>query len=470
VSGLAARDTRGPPSAHNSTNSRTGLNQVSTSNAAAKNRETAIIETERAEIGGVKWSVYIYYIKSVGYAATAVSVSFFALFQILAVSSNIWLSRWTDDPRAVTEPGVRNRYLAVYGLLGLLKSITIMVATAVIFVFTLDAAVKLHRSMLLRIMKSTMSFFDTTPLGRILNRFAKDIDNVDTTIPLFVQMTIYQVLVVIGTLVAIIFAMPIFILVVIPVVMLFYFLQKFYVATARQVKRMEAISRSPIYTHFSETITGSSTIRAFGRSESFIMENEEKVDENQACYYPILVATYWLTTRLELIGNLLIMFACLFAVISRGSIEPGLVGLSLSYALNVTNALNRLVRMITEVETNMVAVERIQEYQAQFNNQLNLIEVLQYTWVYTIYTGPKTISLSSPQKFNFPPACKTPISDPHKPFSHLFLPLLYLFSSFNQFPFCLHFSSFSFLFFNFSHSFAKRNCPYFQIHPWLYIE
>ncbi len=88
------------------------------------------------------------------------------------------------------------------------------------------------------------------------------------------------------------------------------------------------------------------------------------MDENQICYYPTVVANRWLAMRLEVIGNLLILFASLFAVFSRGSIEPGLVGLSLSYGLNVTNALNMLVRSTTDVETNMVSVERIQEYQA----------------------------------------------------------------------------------------------------------
>jgi len=332
------------------------------SKASTKTGEI-LIETEKAEIGGVKWSVYGYYTKSVGYGASAVSVAFYLIYQGFSVGSNIWLSSWADDPRASTDPGVRNMYLAVYGGLGVLQSLSIMVATTVLSIFTLNAAIKLHHSMLMRILKSPMSFFDTTPLGRILNRFSKDIDIVDNTIPMTMRMVLNQLLNVLGTLVAIVFAMPIFIVVVIPIAVVYYFLQKFYVATARQVKRMESISRSPIFTHFSETITGSSTIRAFDRTESFIRENEKKVDENQVCYYPIVVANRWLGIRLEIIGNLLIMFASLFAVISRGSIQPGLVGLSLSYALNVTNALNMLVRMTTEVETNLVAVERIQEYQ-----------------------------------------------------------------------------------------------------------
>ena len=171
------------------------------------------------------------------------------------------------------------------------------------------------------------------------------------------------ILSVIGTIIVIIFALPIFIVVVIPIAIAYYFLQKFYVATARQVKRMESITRSPIYTHFGETITGGSTIRAYNRAAAFMKENEKRTDMNQMCYYPSICANRWLSIRLEFIGNLIVMFASLMAVLTRGSIDPGVIGLALSYALNVTGALNQLVRLTTEVETNMVSVERIQEYQ-----------------------------------------------------------------------------------------------------------
>lgn len=143
----------------------------------------------------------------------------------------------------------------------------------------------------------------------------------------------------------------------------FYFLQKFYVSTARQVKRLESISRSPIYSHFGETVSGATTIRAYAKSQSFIATNEKKIDENQVCYYPTFVSSRWLAVRLETIGNILILFAALFAVTARDVMDPGLVGLSLSYALTVTQSLSYLVTMVSEVETNMVGVERIKEYQ-----------------------------------------------------------------------------------------------------------
>merc|ERR1719400_340754 len=110
-----------------------------------------------------------------------------------------------------------------------------------------------------------MSFFETTPLGRILNRLSKDVDICDTTIPNNLRGLLGTILNVLVTVIVIVFAMPIFLVVVIPIAIAYYFLQKFYVATARQVKRMESITRSPIYTHFSETITGGPTIRAYNR-------------------------------------------------------------------------------------------------------------------------------------------------------------------------------------------------------------
>ncbi|KAB7499300.1 Multidrug resistance-associated protein 1, partial [Armadillidium nasatum] len=135
-----------------------------------------------------------------------------------------------------------------------------------------------------------------------------------------------------------------------------------YVTTSRQLKRIESVSRSPIYSHFGETIQGASSIRAYGKQDEFILSSEQKVDFNQVSYYPSVIANRWLAIRLEFIGNILTFFAALFAVMARGKISGGEVGLSVSYALSVTQTLNWLVRMTSDVETNIVAVERVKEY------------------------------------------------------------------------------------------------------------
>ena len=128
------------------------------------------------------------------------------------------------------------------------------------------------------------------------------------------------------------------------------------------MKRLESVTRSPIYSHFSETLSGVSTIRAYNSTSRFIGESNYRVDYNQVCYFPSVCANRWLAVRLEFIGNLIILFAAIFAVYGRDHLSPGVVGLSITYALSVTQTLNWLVRMTSEMETNIVSVERIVEY------------------------------------------------------------------------------------------------------------
>lgn len=128
---------------------------------------------------------------------------------------------------------------------------------------------------------------------------------------------------------------PPFLIVVAPIALLYYFIQRFYVATSRQLKRLESVSRSPIYSHFGETVTGVQAIRAYGQQDRFTRESENKVDQNQICYYPSIISNRWLAVRLEFIGNCIILFAALFAVLGKGQM-PALVGLSITYCLQVS--------------------------------------------------------------------------------------------------------------------------------------
>lgn len=142
---------------------------------------------------------------------------------------------------------------------------------------------------------------------------------------------------VIATLFVISFATPPFVFVILPIALFYYFVQRFYVATSRQLKRLESVSRSPIYSHFGESVTGTHIIRAYGVQDRFVKESEHRVDLNQICYYPSIIANRWLAVRLEMVGNLIIFFAALFAVLSPSdTVNGGTVGLSISYALQVT--------------------------------------------------------------------------------------------------------------------------------------
>ncbi|XP_055592513.1 multidrug resistance-associated protein 1-like isoform X3 [Uranotaenia lowii] len=220
----------------------------------------------------------------------------------------------------------------------------------------------MHEALLKNVFRLPLEFFDITPLGRILSRFSKDVDVVDAHLPYRLSGVLYMVCEVVATLVVISISTPIFAAVILPIGILYWAVQRFYVATSRQLKRLESVSRSPIYSHFGESIQGAQTIRAYNLQERFIMESESRVDFNQVCYFPSIIANRWLAVRLEMVGNLIILFAALFAVLGRETMNAGLVGLSVSYALQITQTLNWLVRMTSDVETNIVAVERIKEY------------------------------------------------------------------------------------------------------------
>nr|XP_027217424.1 multidrug resistance-associated protein 1-like [Penaeus vannamei] len=325
-----------------------------------------LIEKEKAETGKVQLSVYGYYIRAIGIMSTCMTVVFYILSQACTVGSNVWLTAWSSESALQNEtgqdPAVRDKYLGVYGALGIGQAIFICLGSVLIAGATVAASKLMHKRLLDNVMHSPMMFFDMTPIGRIVNRFSKDLDTIDVLLPSNLRAWVSCLIAVIATFVAIIYATPVFVVVMLPTMIIYYFVQVLYVSTSRQLKRIESVSRSPIYSHFQETIQGASTIRAFGRSHQFMLESEKKVDTNQVSSFPSVMANRWLAIRLEFIGNILTFFAALFAVLGRDTISGGLVGLSVSYALSVTQTLNWLVRMTSDVETNIVAVERIKEY------------------------------------------------------------------------------------------------------------
>ncbi|NXS61307.1 MRP1 protein, partial [Brachypteracias leptosomus] len=220
----------------------------------------------------------------------------------------------------------------------------------------------LHLNLLHNVLRSPMSFFERTPSGNLVNRFSKEIDTIDSAIPPIIKMFMGSTFNVIGACIIILMATPLAAVIIPPLGLVYLFVQRFYVATSRQLKRLESVSRSPVYSHFNETLLGVSVIRAFEEQTRFIKQNDMKVDENQKAYYPSIVANRWLAVRLEYVGNCIVLFAALFAVIARNKLSAGLVGLSVSYSLQITAYLNWLVRMSSELETNIVAVERVKEY------------------------------------------------------------------------------------------------------------
>uniref|UniRef100_A0A665WKS8 Multidrug resistance-associated protein 1 n=1 Tax=Echeneis naucrates TaxID=173247 RepID=A0A665WKS8_ECHNA len=321
-----------------------------------------LMEADKANVGRVQLSVFWAYLKAVGFFLSCISLLLFLTHHLLSLFSNYWLSLWTDDPVVNGTQPDRLMRLGVYSGLGLSQGVAVFGYSLSVSIGGILASRVLHQSMLYDILRSPMSFFERTPSGNLVNRFAKEMDTIDSVIPSIIKMFIGSMFNVLGACVVILIATPLVAIIIPFLGLLYFFVQRFYVASSRQLKRLESVSRSPIYSHFNETLLGTSVIRAFGEQARFIYESDRRVDHNQKAYYPGIVANRWLAVRLEFVGNCIVSFAALFAVIARESLSPGIMGLSISYALQLTASLTWLVRMSSDIETNIVAVERVKEY------------------------------------------------------------------------------------------------------------
>uniref|UniRef100_A0A8C1S8G4 ABC-type glutathione-S-conjugate transporter n=1 Tax=Cyprinus carpio TaxID=7962 RepID=A0A8C1S8G4_CYPCA len=321
-----------------------------------------LIQAETTETGRVKFKVYWEYAKAVGPFLSLFICFLYGCQSASAIGANFWLSEWTNDAQHNRTQDQVSMRVGVYAALGISQGVLVMFSSFTLALGKIQAARKLHQTLLDNKFHTPQSFFDTTPIGRIINRFSKDIYVIDEVLPSTILMFLGTFFASVSTMIVIICSTPIFALVIGPLALIYVFVQRFYVATSRQLKRLESVSRSPIYSHFSETITGTSVIRAYGRNAAFVLMSDMKVDENQKSYYPGIVSNRWLGVRIEFIGNCIVLFAALFAVIGKDKLSPGLVGLSVSYALQVTMSLNWMVRMTSDLESNIVAVERVKEY------------------------------------------------------------------------------------------------------------
>ncbi|XP_014806693.1 PREDICTED: multidrug resistance-associated protein 7 [Calidris pugnax] len=255
-------------------------------------------------------------------------------------------------------------YLIVYGSIAGANSL-FTIFRAFLFAYgAIRAATVIHNRLLQRILKATVTFFDTTPTGRILNRFSSDLYCVDDSLPFVLNIFLANMYGLLGMLVIITCGLPWIGLVLLPLAALYFSIQRYYRRTSRELKRLYSVTLSPIYTHFSETLSGLSSIRAMRATQRFELENQLHLEQNQRCLFVSNTAMQWLDIRLQMTGVAVVTAIAGIAIIQHQKQlgNPGLVGLALSYALSVTNLLSGLISSFTMTETMMVSVERTEEY------------------------------------------------------------------------------------------------------------
>ncbi|GBB94776.1 hypothetical protein RclHR1_02410022 [Rhizophagus clarus] len=256
-----------------------------------------------------------------------------------------------------------NYYLGIYVFLGLLIVLIGSLRSYYMFVGSLAASRKLHEAILEKVMKAKIRFFDTTPIGRILNRFSKDMEVVDQNMSPMAMFLIYSFVATVSVIFAISIVMPRFLIAGTLIAILYIAVGAYYIATSRDLKRIESIKRSPIYAAFGETIAGVSTIRAFGGENRLMKKMFSLVDGNNRPFIFNWACNRWLSTRVDFVGGLVTLAtgAIVIYQLSKG-MDPGIAGFTLTNALNFTGHLLWVLRLYAVQEMNMNSVERINEY------------------------------------------------------------------------------------------------------------
>uniref|UniRef100_A0A3Q2Q4P1 ATP-binding cassette sub-family C member 5 n=1 Tax=Fundulus heteroclitus TaxID=8078 RepID=A0A3Q2Q4P1_FUNHE len=333
-----------------------------------------LVSQESSTEGSVSWRVYHQYCQAVGgYIITFLTIVIIVLMIGSTAFSNWWLSYWlgngdgsgnsTSNPGDVSQNPELGFYQMIYGVM-----ILVTLALAVIKCFfythvTLRAACKLHDRMFKKILASPMSFFDTTPTGRILNRFAKDQEEVDSVLPLHMDPFLQFCLLVTFTIVIIASVFPAMLAAVVVMGALFALVLFIFQRSIRQMKKMENISRSPCISLTTSTLQGLSTIHAYNIRDSHIKLFKSLNDINSNHYLLFHSGTRWLSFWLDFMAASMTLLVALFVVLSSNEvINQSLKGLAISYTIQLTGMLQYVVRQSTEVEARFNSVERLLEY------------------------------------------------------------------------------------------------------------
>lgn len=338
---------------------------------AAKKRKQAkrgavLMQQEERAVKSVGWNVYDAYIRASGsifYGPLVLMV--LVISQGANIATSLWLSWWTSNKWGYST----GTYIGIYAALGIIQAFLMFAFSVSLSVLgTRSSRVMLQRAMT-RVLRAPMSFFDTTPLGRITNRFAKDVDIMDNNLTDAMRMYFFTLAMITSVFILIIVYFHYFAIALGPLFMMFVFSASYYRASAREIKRHESVLRSGVFARFSEAVSGTSSIRAYGLQDQFVTGLKREVDQMNSAYYLTFSNQRWLSVRLDAIGNLLVFTTGILVVTSRFNVNPSIAGLVLSYILSIVQMIQFTVRQLAEVENGMVSTERLHYYGTELDEE-----------------------------------------------------------------------------------------------------
>ncbi|XP_041354291.1 ATP-binding cassette sub-family C member 4-like [Gigantopelta aegis] len=372
-----------------------------------------VCEEETKKVGTVGFGVYLEYFKAGSNIFTfTLLIVMNLLAQLSYIMSDWWLARWSNQEEARVAKikeyeaagwtGFNNTYIGAYNpstntstptvstnfsvdlhnsnitidipvvdsntnlyiFSGIVGSVFLfgLLRALLFFKIAIDASQKLHNRMFTNILRAPVVFFDANPVGRILNRFSKDIGHMDDLLPITFFDFIQCALLILGIVVVTGAVNPWVFIPVGPLGVLFIVVRQYYLRTSRSVKRLEATCRSPVFSHLSASLQGLHTIRAFGMQSKFMQEFDAHQDLHTEAWFLFLSTSRWLAVRLDWLCVTFVTAVTMCSVIASENLDAGLVGLSVTYAMTLMGLFQWGVRQSAEVENQMISVERVLEY------------------------------------------------------------------------------------------------------------
>ncbi|RYR13168.1 hypothetical protein Ahy_B04g070294 isoform H [Arachis hypogaea] len=319
-----------------------------------------LIEEEERETGQVNLRVYKHYFtEAFGWWGVALMLAMSLAWIIAFLAGDYWLAFATSE--AYTVPSFI--FIIVYAAIAAVSCIVVMIRSFLFTYWGLKTSQSFFIGMLDSILHAPMSFFDTTPSGRILSRVSTDLLWVDISIPLLVSFVMVSYFSLISIIIVTCQNAWETVFLLIPLFWLNNWYRKYYIASSRELTRLDSITKAPVIHHFSETISGVMTIRGFRKQGAFCQENLDRVNASLRMDFHNNGANEWLGFRLDFTGVVFLCIATVFMIfLPSAIIRPEYVGLSLSYGLALSSLLSFTISMTCSVENKMVSVERIKQF------------------------------------------------------------------------------------------------------------